>query len=329
MKFDVKGTCWMKEIKKILGYVYEQLRCNHTYCRFAKSSIRKLLREGKNTDAFLEEIRKQYILNTIDTLYKNNSDPQLQKCIDYVKEKGPRMYCYEEAERKHYAPEDVFYDEKASLYYAFWCGKKMYFKRSIDSKEKVLGYLNTSFWEQSPNSPHCYLSNTFTVENNGVILDVGAAEGNFTLSIIERIKKAYLFECEPEWIEALKYTFADYRDKICIIPKYISNNNSQSEMTIDAFCSEYGIQKIDMVKMDIEGAEIKALKGARTAINKGIIKKCAVCVYHNVGDAEKIEKILSNYRKEYAEGYIMSAIWQLHELKYPYWVKGVLRAELR
>ena len=315
--------------RKFLKNKKEQIRRERAYYRFAKVSIHKLVCESDCEADFLAEIRRQYILNTIGELYKDNSDPQIKKCIDYAMKNGPQMYCYEEAKRKHYSLEDVFYDEKASLYYAYWRGKKMYFKRSIDSKEKVLDYLNLSFWEQSSDSPHCYLSDTFAVEGDGVILDVGAAEGNFTLSIIDRLKKAYLFECEPEWIEALKYTFADYQDKVIVIPKYVSNKNSVNEITIDSFCAEYHLEKIDMIKMDIEGAEIKALKGARTAINKGIIRKCAVCVYHNVEDAKKIEKLLPNYYKTYTDGYIMSAVFRWRGVKYPYWVKGVLRAKLK
>lgn len=316
---------WMTGFRRKLSDINERVQKRKTYGRFAKKIVKKAVKE-KN-DSLLEQIRKEYIIQTIDDLYGKNSDLQLQECMEFVKKHGPAMFCYPEAEEKHYSLDDIYYDENIGLFYAFWRGKKMYFKRSYTDKETVLNYINNSYWEQSVKSPHRYLAENFNVENKDVILDIGAAEGNFTLEVIDKLQKAYLFECDPEWIEALNYTFADYRDKICIVPKYVSDKNSEKEITIDNFCRENGITELGMIKMDIEGAEIRALKGAKRMLHTGCIKKCAVCVYHNVDDAKRIEKLLPNYTKTYVDGYIMSAIWRLHDLKYPYWVKGVLRAE--
>lgn len=326
MKFEVTDMNWLTDFRKNLSDNNERIRKRKTYGHFAKKIVKKAVKE-KN-DSLLEQIRKEYIKQTVDDLYDENSDPQLRECIKFVKKHGPAMFCYPEAEEKHYSLDDICYDENIGLFYAFWRGKKMYFKRSYTDKKTVLNYINNSYWEQSAKSPHRYLAENFNVENGDVILDIGAAEGNFTLEVIDKLQKAYLFECDPEWIEALNYTFADYKDRICIVPKYVSDKSSEHKITIDDFCKEKGIEKLGMIKMDIEGAEICALKGAREMLRSGYIKKCAVCVYHNVNDAKKIEKLLPNYTKAYVDGYIMSAIWRLHDLKYPYWVKGVLRAEL-
>ncbi len=42
--------------------------------------------------------------------------------------------------------------------------------------------------------------------------------------------------------------------------------------TIDIFCKEQGIEKIDFLKLDIEGNEINALEGAKTMLEKDSIK---------------------------------------------------------
>lgn len=47
-----------------------------------------------------------------------------------------------------------------------------------------------------------------------MIADIGSAEGNFSLSNIENVKKVYLFESDKEWIEALEATFRPWRDKV-------------------------------------------------------------------------------------------------------------------
>lgn len=43
--------------------------------------------------------------------------------------------------------------------------------------------------EQDICSPHRYFTDDFSVPNNAVVIDAGVAEGNFSLSIIEHVKK--------------------------------------------------------------------------------------------------------------------------------------------
>lgn len=42
--------------------------------------------------------------------------------------------------------------------------------------------------------------------------------------------------------------------------------------TLDLFCAEYNVDQIDIIKMDIQGAELMALKGAKDLLNEGKIK---------------------------------------------------------
>lgn len=52
------------------------------------------------------------------------------------------------------------------------------------------------------------------------------------------------------------------------------------------------------IKMDIEGAELEALKGAKGLIQK-YKPKLAVCVYHRPEDIEKIPELLLEYNTDY------------------------------
>ena len=297
------------------------------YNKYAKYLIKNMVDQGD--ERFLEDIRYMYIKYTIPKIYEGTNDPELLECIDYVKRNKAEVFCYDDARKSYYDIQDVHFDPAAQLYYGFWEGKKLYFKRSLNSAEAVRSYLSNSIWEQSEKSPHRYLTESFNVSQGGVIFDVGGAEGNFTLSVIDRVSKVYIFECDEEWIEALGYTFADYKDKIEIVKKYVDSKDSDSTITIDSAIAKFNIDNVDMVKMDIEGAEISAISGAKTAIESGKISKWVACTYHNPDDAEKISKLLGRYKQEFSKGYMLHAVWELYRLKYPYFVKGVLRASLK
>ncbi|MDM5284692.1 FkbM family methyltransferase [Peribacillus frigoritolerans] len=70
-------------------------------------------------------------------------------------------------------------------------------------------------------------------------------------------------------------------------------------ISIDDFVFENKVPKIDFIKMDIEGAELNALKGAKTTILRHQ-PKLAICLYHNAGDFsqifEYIMKLGINYK---------------------------------
>ena len=53
--------------------------------------------------------------------------------------------------------------------------------------------------------------------------------------------------------------------------------------TIDDLCSDRDLDRIDFIKMDIEGAELEALKGARETIRQ-CRPKLAISLYHHVRD---------------------------------------------
>lgn len=58
-------------------------------------------------------------------------------------------------------------------------------------------------------------------------------------------------------------------------------------ITIDSFVSEFNVPRVDFIKMDIEGAELNALKGAINTLQK-FRPKLAIALYHNIEDFYKI-----------------------------------------
>jgi Trk K+ transport system NAD-binding subunit len=61
---------------------------------------------------------------------------------------------------------------------------------------------------------------------------------------------------------------------------------------------ELGLEKVDFIKMDIEGAEVDALIGAEETISQ-FKPKLAICTYHRPTDPIEIRRILLKYNPNY------------------------------
>ncbi len=65
--------------------------------------------------------------------------------------------------------------------------------------------------------------------------------------------------------------------------------------TIDAICRSNGLDHVDFIKMDIEGAEIEAVKGMHTLSKSKL--RMAIAAYHPIGDGQKAyEKVIPYLR---------------------------------
>jgi hypothetical protein len=158
----------------------------------------------------------------------------------------------------------VLYDE--NMPYVIHNGKKLYFSNQMT--ERQIGKLYRSLLiEQDEESAHRYVKSYDELQGK-TLLDIGAAEGIFTLDSIEYVKKAFLFEGDDKWIESLKKTFEPWREKVEIIKKYVSDSNSDEYISLDSFMAEKDQNNI-YIKMDIEGMELSALKGARKILGGG------------------------------------------------------------
>lgn len=69
-------------------------------------------------------------------------------------------------------------------------------------------------------------------------------------------------------------------------------------ISIDDFVSEKNLPRIDFIKMDIEGAELKALKGAEESI-RAFKPRLAISVYHRQEDFMTIPAYVNNLNLGY------------------------------
>ena len=63
-------------------------------------------------------------------------------------------------------------------------------------------------------------------------------------------------------------------------------------VTIDETVDRLGLPRVDFIKMDIEGAELDALRGAEASIRRNR-PKLAISLYHNPQDIETIPRYLA------------------------------------
>ena len=222
-------------------------------------------------------------------------------------------------------PEKDFEVKKEDgMYYVDFYGKKMFFPIGTTKKSIIL-YCKGIIEEQNPISPHSYLSDRFNVNENSIIADIGAAEGNFALSVIDRVKKVYIFEADNVWFNALHKTFEPWKDKVEFIFSMVSDNNKNGNISLD----EYFKYKTppNFLKLDVEGNENFVLKGAENIINLNDMK-IAICTYHRYDDDKKFKTFFENkgYTTQFSNSYMLM-FENGKDFKRPYLRRGVLRAE--
>ena len=127
----------------------------------------------------------------------------------------------------------------------------------------------------------------------GVVIDIGANIGSFSIYSAYKGAEVYAIEPEPHNLEALKNNIAlnNMQDKIHVLPYGISYNKgtgvisddgggssiidtcigSEIElMSFDIMFELYNLQEVDILKIDVEGSEVEIILGA----SKENLQKC-------------------------------------------------------
>lgn len=239
------------------------------------------------------------------------------KEVEYIKENGVTMFPYHFQEKYHSLTFGGGYDE-SHMPYINYGGKTIYFPNDMNL-EKAKTYLKNIIIEQDEESPHCYFSEKIE-GNNLVFVDCGAAEGFLTLQFIDRIAKAYVIEGDKRWCDALRKTLSPWKDKIIFVDRYLDDNCCLDDILQEKEKTNF------IIKMDIEGSEMKALLGAEKVLLKNPCT-LSICTYHRQSDFHNICEYLSSigYGLEPSQGY---CLWYFESfLKWPYFRRGLVRGK--
>jgi len=150
-------------------------------------------------------------------------------------------------------------------------------------------------------------------EPGDVVLDVGGCLGDSALyfaSLVGPSGRIYTFEFDPENLEVMRANLAlnpELAKRIEIVEEALWDRSGESlefvpggrvtaltterqgsthtatTITLDDFVQQVGLARLDFVKMDVEGAELRVLAGAREALDRHA-PKLAVAAYHRDDD---------------------------------------------
>lgn len=160
-------------------------------------------------------------------------------------------------------------------------------------------------------------SSVFPLSQNEIICDLGAYDGDtireFLSQTGEKYKKIYAFEPDPKnfkklqrntsqlsYIELFNLGAWDKKETLYFSKKAGRNSRQSGEGTPQEFDAIDNIVKdaVSFIKMDIEGAESKALDGAKGIIEK-YSPKLYVCAYHRREDLFALPLKIKTLNPEY------------------------------
>lgn len=286
-------------------------------------SIYRLLVPKPLRTIILKKSLRKKILKHFFLLPENEINEEQRDILKYLENNPVTTFPYPFA--GNYSPEnvEVFFDDQKRMRYVKVENKRLYFKKRWSEKRIKRGYSDL-MREQDPDSPHRYLTDHFFAGSDDVIADIGAAEGNFSLSVVDEAKRIYIFEYDKEWIEALKATFAPWKEKVEIINKRVADFDDLKHIKFDTFFT--GNKEINFLKVDVDGAEQQVLNSCKSILESTVPIKIALCTYHKNNDEKDFTELLKGYgfRLSLSRGYMIHYFDKM--MKAPYLRRGLIRA---
>lgn len=174
-----------------------------------------------------------------------------------------------------------------------------------------------------------YFQGQHRVLSGDIVLDCGAHLGSFTRTALDAgAKKVVAIEVSPENVECLRRNFEAeiLQGRMIVYAKGVwdregsltlevgeksslidavgtpsSDTHPGPEVpltTIDRIVEELELARVDFIKMDIEGAEERALEGARRTLQR-FKPRLAIATEHRPRQAESVTRVVLSARPDY------------------------------
>ena len=178
--------------------------------------------------------------------------------------------------------------------------------------------------------------NICKAKKGDIVLDCGAYTGNTSVyfsNLVGDNGKVFSFEAMPQTYNKLINNISNYNNiyaynyAICEQEKKLNftqeatpgsrvcndcnNSITVQGISIDLFAKKHKLEKVDFIKMDIEGSELKALDGCIETCKK-FLPTLAISIYHKPEDWIAIPKKILEFNKNY-KFYMKHNSRKLHE----------------
>ncbi|NOU92724.1 FkbM family methyltransferase [Paenibacillus sp. LMG 31456] len=170
---------------------------------------------------------------------------------------------------------------------------------------------------------------TIKAEPGDIVIDAGGCFGDTALYFAHEVGETghvYTFEFIPSNLEIMKKNVQlnpSLQERISIVEHAVWNESNQTlyyidqgpasfvafskiagdydttlTLSIDGLVKQKDLDRIDFIKMDIEGGELSALKGAKESL-KAFRPKLAITIYHQISDFENIARYINDLNLGY------------------------------
>lgn len=176
---------------------------------------------------------------------------------------------------------------------------------------------------------HIYGAGSRFVHSGDIVLDCGASDGDFTREALRAgAALVVAIEVSPTSIECIRRNLAApiSSGRVIVFPKGVWDEDAELTLsvsesnfaansvvlrpegshqdvkvpltTIDKIVAELRLPRVDFIKMDIEGAEVKAIAGAQATIRR-FKPRLAIATEHKPDDEVTIPDAVRRLRSDY------------------------------
>ncbi len=176
---------------------------------------------------------------------------------------------------------------------------------------------------------HVYGSGDHFIHAGDIVLDCGASDGDFTREALKAGAKLVVsIEVSPQSVECLRRNLSEdvKTGRVIVYPKGVWDKEDQLTLkvvdtnfaantvvmappgahqsvtvpltTIDHIVTRLGLPRVDFIKMDVEGAETRALAGARNTLVT-YKPRLAIAAEHGPEDEVAIPRAVRSIRPDY------------------------------
>ena len=281
---------------------------------FNKEEIEKI----ENNDNFIKAMMKEENNNSFDIFYNMLEEPYSKDLFEKIVRYRYLLSFYRDAYTN--SKEKIKLSMKYGSINIFSWGLKRFlfalqkYRYPSEIENFLLFYI---FGLEQYN-----VKDIFEVSGDSVVFDIGAWKGDTAYFFSKKCNdnaKIYAFEPDANAFETLKVMKEKYKLNNILLENVLFSNKNETidfvsmtpntpavkmnAVTVDEFVESNNIEKIDYLKMDVEGAEKHILEGAINTIKK-FRPSLAIAVYHGgelfMEDFYKvpvfIKKITENYK---------------------------------